>query len=270
MLKLVDLIRQSGIDLGRYKIHCATDNKHSDWRPLEAYFAGTFEDGQASQSKTNFTCDNVLSLINLGDSKRWLFVGVYRVKGVQPAKGWSGFIYSLKRLPGLEHLEGRAIVDFPKSFRSSYLVGPNYEDQLIVRAIREERLSIADFPGFNRVRLSFEMLASIIRQNNPSWRAALANVAGVYVIADRATGKQYVGSAYGGVGLWQRWSAYAKTGHGGNKKLRQLLKQKGFEYAKNFQFSLLEFCDITESDGYILSRESHWKDVLLTHEFGLN
>jgi hypothetical protein len=134
----------------------------------------------------------------------------------------------------------------------------------------EEKLSIADFPGFNGVRLSFEMLASIIRQEIPSWRAAIANIAGVYVIVDRATGKQYVGCAYGGVGLWQRWTTYAKTGHGGNKKLRQLLKQKGIDYAQNFQFSLVEVCDINASDDYILSRESHWKDALLTREFGLN
>jgi hypothetical protein len=271
MLKLVHLIRQAGIHLGHYKIHCATDNKRSDWRPLEAYFAGTFEKGQASQSQKNFECDHVLSLINLGNSKRWLFVGVYRVDGVQDAKGWSGFIYSLKRLPGLEYLEGRAIIEFPKAFRASYLVGgATYEDQLIVYAIREEKLSIADFPGFNGVRLSFEMLTSVIRQDNPSWRAALANIAGVYVIADRETGKQYVGSACGGVGLWQRWTTYAKTGHGGNKELRQLLKQKGVDYAHNFQFSLVEVCDINARDDYILSRESHWKDVLLTREFGLN
>jgi hypothetical protein len=169
----------------------------------------------------------------------------------------------------LEHLEGRAIIDFPKSFRNSYLVGPNYEDQLIVHAIREEKL-IADFPGFNRVRVSFEMLACIFRQDNPSWRAALANVAGVYVIVDRTTGRQYVGGAYGGVGLWQRWGTYVKTGHGGNTKLRQLLKRQGIDHARNFQFSLLEYCDITESDDYIRSRESHWQDVLLTREFGLN
>jgi hypothetical protein len=270
MLKLVDLIRQSGIELGHYKIHCATDNKRSDWRPLEAYFAGTFEDGQASQSQKHFECDHVLSLINLGDSKRWLFVGVYSVDGVKDAKGCPGFIYSLKRLPGLEHLEGRAVIHFPKSFRASYLVGASHEEQMTVSGIREEKLSIADFPGFNRVRLSFGMLAAVIRQNNPSWHAALANIAGVYVIVDRTTGKQYVGSAYGGVGLWQRWSTYAKTGHGGNKELRQLLSQNGTEYAHNFQFSLVEVCDINASDDYIISRESHWKDVLLTREFGLN
>jgi hypothetical protein len=198
MLKLVDLIRLSGVVLGNYKIHCATDNKRSSGRPLDEYYAGNFEQGQSEQSQKHFECDHVLSLINLGNSKRWLFVGVYRVDSVEDAKGSSGFSYSLERLPGLEHLEGRAVIDFPKFFRASYLVGANYEDQLIVNAIREEKMSIAEFPGFNGIRLSFEMLASIIRQDNPSWRAALANIAGVYVIVDREIGKQYVGSAYGG------------------------------------------------------------------------
>ena len=270
MLKLADLIRLSGVELGKFKIHCATDSKTNDWRPLEQYFAGNFEEGQSQQSQKNFECENVLSLINLGSSKHWLFVGVYSVDGVRDAKTWDGFIYALTPVPGLEHLEGRAIIQFPKMFRASYLVGSNHEDQLIVESIREEKMSIAEFPGFNGVRLSFEMLASIIRQDNPSWRAALANIAGVYVIVDRETGYQYVGSAYGGVGIWQRWSNYAKSRHGGNKELRQLLKEEGPDYARNFQFSLVEVCDINASQEYIISRETHWKNVLMTREFGLN
>ena len=207
MLKLTDLIGLSGVALGNYKIHCATDDKSSEWRPLQAYFAGTFEWGQARQSHRNFECENILSLINMGTGSRWLFVGVYRVDGVRPDKQCDGFLYTLTRIAGLEHLDGRAIIDFPKSFRASYLVGANHQNELIVQAIHEEKLSIAPFPGFNGVLLSFEMLTSIIRQDSPSWRAALANVAGVYVITDTETGRLYVGSAYGGVGLWQRWSA---------------------------------------------------------------
>lgn len=270
MLKLVDLIEQSGIALGDFKIHCAIDNKRSDWRPLQAYFTGLFELGQSQQSQKNFECDKIVSLINLGNSKRWLYVGTYHVDGVSDAPDRNGFVYKLTRILGLEHLDGRAIVDFPKTFRASYLVGQNYRESLVVSSIREEKLSIADFPGFNGVRLTFEMLVSIIRQDNPSWRAALANVSGVYVIVDVESGKQYVGSAYGGVGLWQRWTAYVNTGHGGNKELRDLLKKKGNLYAKNFQFSLVEVCDINSSPEYILTRESHWKDILMTRKFGLN
>ena len=76
MLKLVDLLRLSGVHLGAYKITARTDNNRSGWRPLEAYYTGNFEVGQSEQSQKNFECDYVLSLINLGDSKHWLFVGV--------------------------------------------------------------------------------------------------------------------------------------------------------------------------------------------------
>ncbi len=57
------------------------------------------------------------------------------------------------------------------------------------------------------------------------------------------TGKQYVGSAYGGDGIWHRWVRYAKDGHGGNKEIKDLLKVKGRKYPSNFQFSVLEVCD---------------------------
>ena len=270
MLRLIDLIRLTDVELGDYKIHCAIDNKQSGWKPLQAYFAGRFERGQSQQSQKNFECNHVLSLINLSNSRRWLYVGVYRVNGVRKVKKKYGFIYDLTRLPGLKHLDGRVVVDFNKTFRASYLVGPRHEDKLIVNSIREERLSIADFPGFNCVRLPYELLQSIIRQDNPSWRSALANIAGVYVITDTENGLQYVGSAYGGVGLWQRWSEYAKSGHGGNKELRKLLREKGKDHARNFQFSLVEVCDINADSDYIISRESHWKEVLRTREFGLN
>jgi hypothetical protein len=167
-------------------------------------------------------------------------------------------------------LDGRAIIDFPKTFRASYLIGPKHRGSLLVNSIREEKLSIADFPGFNSVCLPFEMLESIVQQDIRSWRTALANIAGVYVIADCATGRHYVGSAYGGIGLRQRWSSYVTTGHGGNKELRNLLKKKGADYVQNFQFSIVEVCDINSSTEFVIDRESHWKRVLMSREFGLN
>lgn len=273
MLKLVDLLRLCGVQLSDYKIHCATDDYASAWRPLDQYYDGTFERGQARQSQANFQCKHVLSLINLGDSKQWLFVGVYRVAGVRKVRepGWSGFLYTLKRVPGLHDLVGRAIIDFPIKFRQRYLVGKNHENQLIVSSIEKERISIVPFPGFNGVRISFRILKSIVRQNPESWSTPLKNVAGVYVITDTCNGKHYVGSAYGeSGGLWQRWREYATSGHGGNKELRELLRAKGDVHAENLQFSLLEICDINASQEYIIARETHWKEVLMSREFGLN
>jgi hypothetical protein len=272
MLKLIDLLRLSGVGLANFKIHCATDNKRSTWRPLQAYLAGEFEHGQSCQSQKNFECEHIVSLINLADGEHWLFAGVYRVLGVRRGNPYdrNGFYYETKALGGLDHLAGRAIIKFAKTFRASYLTGAKYANQLIVAAIREQRMTIGGFPGFNRVLLPFSMLQALIREANPSWRAALGNISGVYLVVDNSTGKQYVDSAYGGVGIWQRWVAYAKTGHGGNKELRELLRSRGERHARNFQFALLEMCDINASTDYICKRESHWKEVLRSREFGLN
>jgi len=131
-------------------------------------------------------------------------------------------------------------------------------------------MSVGDFPGYHSVLLSMGLLKTVIRQDLPSWKAALRSVSGVYVIVNTATGKQYVGSAYGGNGIWQRWSAYAATGHGGNKELRDVLKKNGKAHAANFQFAILEICDIMASKEYVIGREVYWKTVLCSREFGYN
>lgn len=268
MLRLVDLIRLAGVTLADYKIHCATGLRKP---PLEAFFAGTWKSWQEQQNQKNFECDQIVSLIHLG-GPRWLFAGVFQVLGVRDgaAHNPNGFTYSTKEIPRLEHLTGRAIVEFNKEFRASYLRGPKYEDSMFLVAIRDSRMTVGDFPGFKSVLLSLVTLRTIVRDTNPSWHSALSNVGGVYVITDNTTGKQYVGSAYGGVGLWNRWVAYAKTGHGGNAELKTLLAQKGPGHSDNFQFSILEVCDRDSSDEFIIGRESHWKTVLRSREFGLN
>jgi hypothetical protein len=268
MLKLIDLLHLAGLTMGKFKIHCATGDNPT---PLEAFYDGGFKKWQESQNNRNFECAHILSLIHLG-SADWLFAGIYRVHGVRPRrnrkKSW--FEYSTSEVTGLEHLTGRAIIDFNKRFRASYLKGERFADSLLVKEIKSERQSIGDFTGYNKVCLPFRGLKTVIRQKLQSWKTALSNVAGIYLIADKKTGKQYIGSAYGDVGLWQQWCAYVDTGHGGNKELRELLSDKGDGYATNFLFTILEVTDLNASTEYITSREVHWKDVLLTRQYGYN
>jgi len=268
MIKLIDLINLSGFTLGHYKIHCATGKKTS---PLEAFFDGKFKEWQESQNQRNFQCDQILSLIHLGKDK-WLFAGIYSVHGFKERKEGKRirYYYSTNELKGFEHLVGHAIIKFEKKFRASYLVGKKHSDNLMVAEIRDQRMSVGEFPGYNSVLLSYRLLCTIVREEIPSWKSALSNISGVYVISDMKTGKQYVGSAYGGDGIWHRWIRYAKDGHGGNKEIKTLLNRKGHKYSSNFQFSVLEVCDLNANNDYVLSRESHWKNVLLTKEFGLN
>ena len=268
MIKLLDLIKLSGLTLNNFKIHCATGKRTS---PLEAFFDGEFKEWQEHQNQRNFQCDEIVSLIYLGKDK-WLFAGVYAVQGVKQRKSQkkTWFQYSTKELKGLKHLTGRAIISFEKNFRASYLKGNKYADNLIVSEMRDQRMSVGDFPGYNSVLLSYRLLCTIVREDLPTWKSALSNVSGVYIITDNKTGKHYIGSAYGGDGIWQRWVAYAKNGHGGNKELRQLLKTKRNDYIQQFQFSILEVCDLNASEEYVISRESHWKDVMRSREFGYN
>ena len=141
---------------------------------------------------------------------------------------------------------------------------------MCISSILDKRVSITDFMGFDQVNIDYETLQVIVRDNIPSWKSALSNVKGIYLIADKCTGKQYVGSAYGDECIWQRWSAYARDGHGGNRELKELLKANGANYRYNFKYSILEVCNMNLGNEYIIGRETYWKEVLQTREFGLN
>ena len=100
---------------------------------------------------------------------------------------------------------------------------------------------------------------------------ALQYMKGVYVIHDIETGKAYVGAAYGHTGIWARLCQYVDSPHGGNVALRELVGQKGADYARaNLRSALLEFWSMRAADEDVIKRESYWKDVLLSRRFGLN
>ena len=76
---------------------------------------------------------------------------------------------------------------------------------------------------------------------------------------------------FGGCGIWNRWKDYVADGHGGNKELKKIVKDKGFEYIQNnFHYTLLEQILNTASNEYVISRENYWKEVLLSRKFGYN
>jgi hypothetical protein len=100
------------------------------------------------------------------------------------------------------------------------------------------------------------------------WRSALTAVGGVYLILAEKSGHQYVGSAYGATGIWGRWHQYAKSGHGGNVKLRKLMNDS--DYPKNFRFSVLQILPRTMAKNEIIHRETLYKHKLGSRATGLN
>lgn len=252
-----------------YKLHLAVSNGRED--PLDVFFAGNFEKWQSWQGQKNFERPYIVSLIKLPGSDRWLFARCYEQLGrswvEEPAPHHS---YKTREVQETTALAGRVVVQFHRSGRASYLNADRWAPDLEVSELLPERMSVGTFPGYNHVRINKATLDLVTGQEVASWRGALSNVLGIYLITDTKTGKLYVGSATGQDGIWARWCGYSATGHGGNKDLRAVLKEKGREYAQGWQWSILEIADTHATDEEILARESHWKEVLDSREHGYN
>ncbi len=273
MLKFLDIVPIEDDDLSKYKLHFAIGppGSGSDKKePLYELFKGKFKDWQEIQTKPNFNRDYILSLIYF-DKDEWLFGGIYK-SGEYKKKG-DRLIYSTKLTDIKKDLIGRLIIRYDKpriSGRASYLLMERWVDQLEVSQILKKPYSVEPFPGYENVMVNYSLLKTIIQENEESWFTALSNMKGVYLIVDKKSGKQYVGSAYGEEAFWTRWTQYVKNGHGGNKLLRKLMKEKGLEYSHNYQFSILEIRSMKTEDKEIIDRESYWKNALLSREFGYN
>ncbi|TDM16111.1 GIY-YIG nuclease family protein [Macrococcoides canis] len=153
--------------------------------------------------------------------------------------------------------------------------GRFYKDlhqELVVQQILPTIYDGDDFPGYDKVKLSYQQLATIIHRGKRDWIAALENQKAVYLITDKSNGKLYVGLATSmSKMLLTRWSNYVANGHGGNKELVALVEEKGFDYVKeNFQYTILENYNGKVDDKLVLQRESYWKEALQSRQFGYN
>lgn len=249
MLKLTDFLLACKVPLNihNFKVHLATGKSPT---PLEAFFENKFKEWQERQTRKNFPCDMVISLIELRRNK-WLFSGVYKILGYEK-KSEKHIAYASKLIPRQDDFIGRIIVHHERKGRATYLNGQLDGGKFYISEIRERNLTIKDFQGYNNIFISFSELEIVISQNVQPWKGALSNIKGVYLISDIKTGKLYVGSASGNSGIWQRWSDYVTTGHGGNKDLRKILKTNEPNYKANFHYSILEIADFQSLDDYIL------------------
>jgi hypothetical protein len=121
------------------------------------------------------------------------------------------------------------------------------------------------FPGYEKVNISWVELNRVLEKD--TWKTALQNQKGVYLLSDKSNGKMYVGAAYGEDMILGRWRSYVATGHGGNVGLKKL----SFEHIKqNFKYAILEIFKSTTDDQIVIERERWWKEVLQSRQFGYN
>lgn len=267
---LFDLLRVKAPNIKEEdcKVHLAVWNGSED--PLDVFLAGDFEEWQSWQSRRNFEREYIISLIQLSGPDKWLFAGVFRSEGSLYIEKEKYYRYKTSELDEIKELSGRLVIMFSRSGRQSYLNAENWSSEMTVYEIKPEKMVVEEFSGYNKMVLPHKKLKIIVSQCIESWKSALSNVSGVYLITDTKTGKLYVGSATGDGGIWQRWCAYAENGHGGNRELIAVLSDKGKDYSDNFQYTVLEIADTHTSTNDVLERESYWKDVLCSRQHGYN
>lgn len=252
-------------NLNSFKVHFATGPKDND--PLIAFLQGKFKDWQEWQSKKNFERNFILSFIYY-DINEWLFAGIYKSNGCELVN--DHYEYDTELINIHPQLIGRLIIRYQKDYRQSYVYLENCAAEFQVSQILKDKYSIIEFPGYEKVKIDFNYLLTIYKNNDPTWYTALKNIKGIYLISDTSNGKHYVGSVYGEYAFWTRWQQYCESGHGGNIELERLLENNGIDYAKNFQFSILEIRSSITDDHEIIQREQHWKSILLSNQYGYN
>jgi hypothetical protein len=277
-MNIVELLALRGLNTkAKIKLVRHQDKRYDVWELYRTRYLDTY---QSYQSKPVFAeCEYIVVFIGL-DSSRARFVGIYRVNGSKPAieiplpsdhlypdmARDTDIFYYLEPMAGFEDLKDRVVIDWGKSALA-------WHQWLSEKEVIEilPKGYVTEFPGYLDFIITFDELVSIIEnpEANREWHRMLKAVAGVYLITDTKTGKQYVGSAYGENGILGRWTEYAKNPHGENGQLKALLLVD-YGYAKNFQYTILRTLPKTLTKNEVIAYEGLYKKKLGSRAFGLN
>ena len=278
-MKLQELLSIKGINLDRTKL--VRHNLSND--VIAANHAkGYLELYQSIQNPSRFkNCDTVISFLGT-EGTNGIFLGCFNVGNTVPyvranlpvdfipdnGMNENSVIFELTQTDILAEFANRLVIDWGKGTINWCQNGTTEKEIIEIRPLVSE---IA-FTSYDRVLLSYETLHKIVynKAAYKEWEDKLSAVAGVYLITDTKTGKHYVGSASGMEGgIWGRWSQYAHTKHGGNKRLVELITADP-DYCYNFQYSILEVFPIKRDKHEVLEYEQLYKRKLQSIRFGLN
>lgn len=278
-----DLLLPLGIDLRTAPKNSVKLVRHMDSRVdlSQIHRDGRFEVYQAYQSAPVFSnARTLVSFLGKGD-RQAVFVGVFDVEHVSqpgdvplvppetlPIDVSGNFYYTLRQRPGFDALIGRLVIDWGTGTRSWH----QWFDAKRKPVVEVLPVGyVKDFPGYLNVILGFSELVDMIRHPtaNREWHQRLGAVAGVYLVLDTLTGRQYVGSASGEHGVLGRWKSYAESGHAGNKQLRELVDADKSALDR-LQFSILQTLDRSLTRREVLAFELLHKTKLGSRAHGLN
>jgi len=233
-----------------------------------------FDAYQGSQGRDVFNCDYIASFLG-AENHTAKFIGLYKVNGKisehqffkkypvyifwKKFFGTAQYFYDLEKVNGFDDFIDRILINWGGGALT--WVQNNIKKEIIEILPKGY---VKEFRGYLELILTFNELKRLI--NNPSANKILHNrltaVNGIYLITDKKTGGQYIGSTYGANGIWGRWSRYADTnGHGGNVELRRIISSQP-NYRENFIFSILQTLPTGLAQQEIIEYEKLYKNKL--------
>ncbi len=232
-----------------------------------------FQKWQSEQSDSKMKNVDYLVVFLAEESCECRFIGVFRNYGPVHSTCEESSVYNLQEVEGFEALKDKVVIDWGKGTLSWM---QNW--QTAKEVVRIEQVNTSDdVPHFTRyedVILTFSQLKMVVEDKD--WKSKLESLNCVYLILDKSNGKQYVGVTYKDTkgaknGILGRWTEYAQTGHGNNKRLVDLLKNNGISYAEqNFQWTILETLPLNVTPKVAIDRETMYKIKFGTRNHGYN
>lgn len=274
-----DILRKVNIDPAKVKLirHALTDKGFKECYDRHMVYEYTCHQRSGFSSGYDYWAVFISDAGTLAK-----FYALYKVEGSVPdtadriplnlpereARGFNGdgAVFQLQHVDILQEYEDKLTIDWGKSTRMWHQRGSTEKP---VVSIQPDKKKV--FSGYEDLVLSYNDLKEIVDNQDvyDAWHTALSSVYAVYLIVDGESGMQYVGSAYGEGGLFERWKCYVETYHGGNKRMKALLEQYPDRY-RQFQFSILQILPKTVTDDGVVAIESVYKKKLMSFKFGLN
>ena len=273
-IKLNTILAEVGLNASDIRLLRHKDNRASKgrtpyelWRDSPAQF-DLYQSTQSFQNREKLKADYWTSFVAT-PADETMFVGLYRstyksistqdipkpqMDGVDPAGTCD--IYDLDLQPHLADLIGKLIIDWGPGGRA-WIQRADRQNKNVLE-VRTE-FKEPEFPGF----LNFIEQLSRLERLPRAWITALRAAKGVYLLSCPKSKEQYVGSASGEEGFWQRWEEYARNGHGGDIALKS-------RDPSDYQVSILEVAGTASTLEDIVAMETRWKRKLQSREMGLN
>jgi hypothetical protein len=218
-----------------------------------------FEDYQNSQKwKNRFPERSNLAAFVVGPEGETLFVGLYEVLklsrinegyndpllGKMPPEDRS--LHDTKHSDRMQEYEEKLVIDWGAG-KLAWRQKAHMHNKLVLEI--RARPKDEPFPPYVNILRRLGELRNI----SPSWKTRLKERKGVYLLTFD-DGMQYVGSATGEEGFWQRWQDYLATGDGGNRILNRDQRD-----ARKAMVSILEVSGSAQTERDIVNQEMLWQ-----------